>query len=159
MAKTTNSIGRPLLNINTSQVGNVDAGEDNLMTFTVPGGSLGTNGDSVKFEAAGTFAATVANKRIRAYFGSTVLFDTGVLALTLAGDWTMTGRIIRTGSGTEVAIVRINTSQTAMLAFATYTAPTETLSGDLVLKVTAEATNTNDIVQKLMVVEFDAAIS
>jgi len=67
-------------------VGNVGTGEDNLITYTVPGNLLTVNLDRIKFTSAGTFAANINNKRIRVYFGTTVLLDTTALALN-GGDW------------------------------------------------------------------------
>ena len=53
---------------NVTAVGNVGAGEDDLMTYTIPANTLATNGDTLVFE--GLFAA-VESARIKAYFNAT----------------------------------------------------------------------------------------
>ena len=61
-------------------VGNVGAGEDNLITYELPDGLLTADGYGFVIEAGFTFAANANNKRIRAYLGSTSLFDTTATA-------------------------------------------------------------------------------
>jgi hypothetical protein len=61
----------PLLTLNTTAVGNVGSGEDNLMTFAVAAGLLGTNGWGLEILAAFQCAANANNKTIKLYFGGT----------------------------------------------------------------------------------------
>lgn len=141
------------LDVNTTPVGNVGSGEDNLITYSVPGNTLDTNGQYVHFIMGGTFAASVNNKRIRIKFGSTTLFDTGALAITSAGDWNIEGYIIRTGSATQKCIVEFNSNETALTGGADYVDATEDLTTSLTLKATGEATDDNDVVQKFQIAE------
>lgn len=146
-------VPRMVLTVNSTPVGNVGAGEDNLITYSVPANTLLVNAQYLRFEMAGTFAASANDKRIRVYFGSTLLFDTGVLAITDAGDWAVRGTIMRTGAATQRCMTEFISNESAMLASCDYVDATETLSGALTLKATGEATADNDIVQKFLLVE------
>lgn len=136
-------IGGSLKSIYTD-VGNVGAGEDDLHSFTIPAGTLATNGDFIEFEM--TFV--VANStEIHIYFGAT---DIGsALGIFAAGTYTFKGTIIRTGDESQRISVTSGTGGTAI-----YTTAAETLSGTVVLKATGEATTTNDIIQKMSIVKY-----
>ena len=140
------------LTINTTTVGNVGTGEDDLRTYSVPAATLAVNGDHVEFEAAGTFAATANNKRVKAKFGATTILDTGVLAITAAGDWQITGKVIRTGAATQKCVALFTCTDAALPTLTDYSTAAETLSGAVTLKLTGEATANNDIVQELLIV-------
>ncbi len=139
------------LNVNTTGVGSVGVGEDDLITYSVAGNTLSTNGDYLTFEAAGTFATSINSKTLRVRFGSTLLFNTGALAVTTAADWSANGRIVRTSATTFSAFVELNTSSGTLMAYADYSTGTETLGNALVLKFTGEATADNDVTQQMMI--------
>lgn len=140
------------LTVNTTTVGNVGTGEDDLRTYSVPAATLAVNGDHLAWEAAGTFAASANNKRIRAKFGATTMLDTGVLAITAAGDWQANGLVIRTGAATQKCVAVFTSTDAAMRTWTDYTTAAETLSGAVTLKLTGEATSNNDVVQELFIV-------
>lgn len=142
-----------VLNSSTTNVGNVGAGEDDLMTFSVPASTLATNGDRIDFRMAGTFAANVNSKRVRIKFGATTLLDTTGLAFNGA-DWVVRGTIIRSGASTQKAYCIFESNSALLSATADYTTPGETLSGAVTLKATGEATSNNDIVQELFTVDW-----
>lgn len=144
------------LNVNTSAVGNVGAGEDDLITYTVPGGTLGTDGDVLEFVASGTIANNVNAKRIRVYLGTDLLFDTGAAGIPISAaiDWEIDGRIIRTGATTQKAIVKLETNNSTLAVSCDYTTPTRTLANNQTLKLTGEAVNDNDISQELLLVKW-----
>jgi len=141
------------LTASTTAVGNVGTGEDNLIAYTVPWNLLTVNLDRIEFNAAGTFAANANNKRIRVYFGTTVLFDTTALAFN-SGDWCVTGGVIRTGAATQKAWVRFSSSNTLLTSSTDYTTPTMTLSSNQTLKLTGEATSNDDIKQELLTINY-----
>jgi len=141
------------LTASTTAVGNVGTGEDNLITYTVPGNLLTVNLDRIKFTSAGTFAANINNKRIRVYFGTTVLLDTTALALN-GGDWAIDWEVIRTGAATQKAWCRFSSSNTLLTSLVDYTAPTMTLSSNQTFKLTGEATSNNDISQELLTIDY-----
>jgi hypothetical protein len=140
------------INVNTTAVGNVGAGEDDLITYTVPANTLSTNGDRVEFKMAGTFAANANNKRVRIKFGATTLLDTAALAFN-GVDWSAEGSIVRTGATTQKAFCVFRAGAT-LTSTSDYTTPAETLSGTVVLKATGEATSNNDIVEEFHTVEW-----
>lgn len=142
------------INVNTTTVGNVGAGEDDLMSYTIPAAVLSTNGDTIEFKRAGTFAASANNKQYKVKYGATTIFDTGVLVITAASDWSVEGLIIRTGAATQKAIVTFRCSDVLVTVSTDYTTPAETLSGTVVLKATGEGVSDNDIVEELCVIDW-----
>lgn len=145
------------LNVNTTGVGNVGIGEDDLITYSVTGNTLSTNGDYLSFEGTGILATSLNNKRIRVRFGSTIIFDSGSLAITTAADWTANGRIIRTSATTFSAYVEFNTSSATLSAYADYSTGTETLANALTLKFTGEAIADNDVRQEFMITRINSS--
>lgn len=145
--------GAFVLNTNTTPVGNVGSGEDNLITYSVPANTLDTNAQYIHFVMGGTFASSVNNKRIRVKLGSTTLFDTGALVISTAGDWNVEGYIVRTGSATQRCLVEFESNETALAGSADYVDATEDLTTTLVLKATGEATADDDVIQKFLIVE------
>ncbi len=148
-----NSGGAFVLNTNTTPVGNVGSGEDDLITYSVPANTLDTNSQFIHYIMGGTFAASINNKRIRIKLGSTTILDTGALAITAAGDWNAEGYIVRTGSATQRCLVEFSSNETALLATADYVDATEDLTTGLTLKATGEATDNDDIIQKFLIAE------
>lgn len=142
-----------VIDVNTTAVGNVGTGEDDLISYTIPANVLNTNGDSIRFRMAGTFAANVNNKRLKVKYGATTLFDTTALAFNGA-DWTVTGQVVRTGAATQKAVCQFSSGSVLLMSSADYTAPAETLSGTVVLKCTGEATSDNDITEEFHIVEW-----
>lgn len=140
------------INVNTTSVGNVGAGEDNLMTYTLPSSTLSVNGDSINFRASGTIANTANAKRIRVKFGATTILDTGagVIPISRAYNWTAEGEVIRTGATTQKCNVTINVDYSTIFTFVGYSTAAETLSGTVVFKLTGEAVSNNDIVQETL---------
>lgn len=148
-----------LLSALTTTTGNVGTGEDDLLSYSVPAALLAANGDSIFFQAAGTIANNVNAKRIRVKFGATTILDSGAagIPVSTAIEWTLQGRIIRTGAATQKCHATLNTSSISFTGFSSYETAAETLSGAVVLKLTGEATSDNDIVQEAMTVEFSPA--
>lgn len=141
------------LETNVTAVGNVGTGEDDLMTFSVPAATLGTNGDHLEVEAFGTFAANANNKRVRAKFGATTLIDTGALAIN-DDAFHLRVRITRIGATSQIAIATISTGDALLVSQTAYTTPAETLANAVTFKLTGEATSDNDISQKALLVKW-----
>lgn len=133
----------------TTAVGNVGAGEDDLLTTSLPANLLAVNGDSVRVFAAGSFATSVNSKRLRIRYGSTLLFDSTALSISLAADWVAYVEIVRTGATAQLASVSLTTGSTVLLASAAVVTAAETLSGAVTLKITGEATSDNDVQAKM----------
>jgi hypothetical protein len=132
--------------------GNVGAGEDDLFTYTLPGGTLWRNGQGVEIHAWGTTAANANTKRLRVYFGATVVADTGAVAAN-ADEWTVIVRVYRRGPTVQYAVITASKFNGAPITgTTTFTAPAETLASDITIKCTGEATADNDIVQRGLIV-------
>lgn len=137
-----------MLFANTTAAANTSTGETTLMTYTLAGGSLAAAGDSVRITFAGIMAGANA-KTVKLYFGGTsVVF---VNAVTAAADW----------AGT-FTVTRIDATHQAMMAWggrgtaasrADCALPGETLSGDVVIKVTGQGGASNEVTQKMMLGE------
>ncbi len=131
---------------NTTPVGNINAGVDTLITYTLPANILARDGYNLEIKAWGTFAANGNNKQLKLLFGGATLYDTGIVAVN-NGTWMINATIVRTGTATQQAITTITSNNATVANSVTYSVPSETLSGTITIKCTGEATTTNDIVQ------------
>jgi hypothetical protein len=141
-------------NVNTTAVGNVGTGEDDLITYSLTAATLANAGDAVEVTAFGTFAGNSNAKQVKLKFGATTLLATGSSALLNGGAWQITARILRTGAATQIATAGFNGNVSVVTTTATYTEPTETLSGAITIKCTGEATANNDVIQKGLMVRY-----
>lgn len=82
------------LKVNTTTTGNIGAGEDNLISYTVPANTLANDGEYLEFDCWGSFAATATLKQLRLYV-DTAQFDTTSLLLN-GKPWRAHGKIVRT---------------------------------------------------------------
>lgn len=144
------------LNVNTTAVGNVGAGTDDLMTYSLPADVLGSNGKGVRITAWGTTANNANAKTVAILFGASSL---GSLALTTnnAGRWRVMAEIIRTGSNAQTYNINIGNglSTSSLLGYVNQCADiTETDTAGITIKCTGVGVADNDIVQKGMIVEF-----
>lgn len=143
-----------------ASVGNVGTGEDTLYSDTTIASQLFANGDKIEAEYGGTFVSSAtATREIKAYFGGTMIFDTGALTLSLSSAWTMFISIIRVSATVVRYMVSFTTEGAALAA---YTAVGEvtglTLSNTNILKITGESAGvgaaTNDIVAMMGCVSY-----
>lgn len=144
-----------VLYVTTTQTGNVGAGEDDLASYSVPANTLAVNGQSVWFEAWGSFAANSNNKQVRARFGTSgtnLVFDSTSVASN-GGGWVLRGRIFRTGAATQ----KSHGSWSRSSVMVAENGLNQTLSGAVTLKITGEATSNNDIVLEGFIVGYDDA--
>jgi len=143
-----------IIDVNTTAVGNVLTGEDDLITFSVPANTMSTNGQSIYFEMSGTYAGNVGTKRVRIKYGATTMFDSTALAIN-GGKWTCWGRIIRTSAATQNFFGEFSTNNALLVSQSFEGAAAETLTGAVTLKSTGEATLTNDITHTNNIVRYD----
>lgn len=149
------------LKVDTTTTGNIGAGEDTLITYTIPAGILGVNGDSIEFDCGGTFASTINSKTLKGYYGSTVFLNTSSLVLNNL-PWRGHGRIIRTGATTQKISVEFTVGGTLLSAvngtICNYTTAAETLTGTVVFKWTGSDDGgvpaDNAVVQEFMHLKF-----
>lgn len=143
------------INANTTAVGNVGTGEDDLMTYAIPANFQSATNDTVRFRMSGTISNTANNKRIRVKYGGTTMVDTGAAGITVstAQGWTAEGEIFRTGSATQDYWCRIQVG-TVQYNPGVGTAA-ETMANAITLKATGEATANNDITQETLKVNIN----
>lgn len=82
------------IQVNTTTTGNIGAGEDNLISYTVSANTLANDGEYLEFDCWGSFAATATLKQLRLYV-DTAQFDTTSLLLN-GKPWRAHGKIVRT---------------------------------------------------------------
>lgn len=134
-----------VLDVNTSQVGNVGAGEDVLWSYTLPGDTLSTDEQGIYIRVAGSSTVNGNNKRIKLKFGDDLIVDPGINNLTLT--WSLDCQVIRVNGTTlksNCQVVTIGSGQTHTVLDDI----TETLSGDVVIQLTGEAVDDNDIIKE-----------
>lgn len=89
------------LTSNTTQTGtDADVNEKDLWTYTIPANTLTANGQVIEIWACGNFANNAQGKRLRFYFGGTLVADTLAQAVQDQG-WQMLCRVFRTGSAAQ----------------------------------------------------------
>ncbi len=147
---------RNLFTTITPVVSQNDASEHNLIAITIAAGQLAASGDRISGVFAGTTAANATTKRLRLYFGATVIFDTTIVILN-ATDWGLRFDIIRTGAATQTAVGEFFGDVATVTTTALYTTPAETLSGTVVLKATSQqgvGAAASDVVNKFATVDY-----
>jgi hypothetical protein len=135
------------ISFSSTPVGNAAATETDAFLHNLTAGLLAANGDAWEFEAAGTFAATVSvDKRIRVYFGATIVFDSGNLAITSAETWRLTGTVVRTAAAAEKVAISLITSDGTIQAIGAYSTAAENTAVAQPVKLTINGTNANDVI-------------
>lgn len=137
----------------TTNYGNTGSGEDNLEVYSVAAGSLAATNDEVVAEYYFTTAANANSKTLKLYFGSDQVFTAPSLGSGVS--YSATVRVIRTGAATQEIVVKWLDGNTGVVAVLVTTA-TQTLSGAIDLKWTAEAVSDNDIVQTTSTKQFNS---
>lgn len=143
------------LSVNTTAVGNVGAGTDDLMTYPLPANSLSANNKGIRATVWGTVTNNANAKAATFNFGATSI--SFALRANQDGAWRAEFVIMRTGSGAQILSGRfqgglVNGGVTDHLTFAA--TPAETDTGAITVKCTGTGVADNDIVQKGMIVEF-----
>lgn len=140
-----------LLATDTTTVGNIGAGEDDLISYSLPRNTLGANNDILDITAFGTFADNTNNKTLKLYFGS-VVYTTAVKKPRNTA-WQITARVIRMTATTQKVIVSYSGEALANAINVFYTAATENLATAITIKCTGEAISTDDIVQQGFIIK------
>lgn len=151
VTKATWAKRRKVLSMITTAVGNVGGGTDDLMSFSLPAGTLGTDGQTLSIKVWGTTAGNANNKTVTLNFGATVLTLNPTTAAPNAQNWYAEILITRTGAATQIATGFCSFGAVFQTVFSA--SPTETLSGAITIKGTGAATADNDIVQRGMCIE------
>ena len=141
-------------NVNTTAVGNVGAGEDDLMTYSLPANTLTATTRVIRVTAWFTTAANGNTKSFAAYWGAASL--TIVTAAAWSGQTAFaTLYIIRTGANTQDFYLHGGDAAGPTFRMPLRTTATETESGAVTLKFTGESGSsaTDDAVNRFMMVE------
>lgn len=150
-----------LLYTTTTQAGTpASTSETTLASYTLPGGTLDTNGDYILVEASGSFGATGNDKRLKFKFGSTII-DTGVVTEN-DYNWRVSIKVYRMAAATQKhdAAYRISANSGSGLG-STITGgnpvgtASETLANNISIQVTGQSPTTgaaNDVVLETMTV-------
>lgn len=139
--------------------------ENTLKTYTLPAATLANDGDTLRITSTYRCASNTDTKRIRVYFGATVLIDSGVTAIN--GDvYTVTSYVSRTGATSQITYSSavggtVGASWiTNIVGDTTFVGASETLSSTVVIKSTVQLgviNNANDVIQDQFVVEYLSA--
>lgn len=122
-------------------------------SYNVPADTLSANNMILEFWAGGTFAANNNNKTIFLHFGS----ESWTVVNTIINNqsWSLRGKIVRTGAATQKIFFEFFYGTTIGNIF--YNTASRTLSSANILKLSGQATATNDILlQSFEVVWKDA---
>lgn len=135
------------LHTNVVQVGNgANTTENNLMQYTLPGGTLAVDGQGVRVTAWGIQVSTADVQTLRAYFGSDQILD-AILPSSQQSIWKVQFELMRTGAATQRGPLTTLFGATPGVQLATCT---RTLASDNVLKFTGQRATTpsaNSIIQ------------
>lgn len=132
-----------------------DGTEDTLYTDTIAASQLATDNEKISaVYSVVTVSSATAARRIKVYFGGTVIWDSGSLTIALAIDFNIRVDVIRESSTVVRCTVGVETNSTSAVPYSTYTRITGlTLSNTQIIKVTGIASGTGaasaDIVAKL----------
>jgi len=141
-----------LLTTDTTAVGNVGTGEDDLITFLLEKNTMQNDGDTLEIRTFGVFANNTNTKTLKIYLGSTVIFSlTGTTTAFQGKEWCADTTIIKDGSSSQKIVTSFGTNG---VVFSEVTAATEDLTSANTIKCTGEATTTNDVVQSGLVIKF-----
>jgi hypothetical protein len=150
-----------LLHINNTSVGNVGAGEDDLMSYSLPANSFSQNQKGVRVTAWGRTANNANAKSIRLYYGAAG--QESVMTISIAGAWFYEMLVFRTSDGNVVINWEIREVVNAAGVITTATskggarlnfALAQSTSAATTIKCTGQATSNDDIIQDGMLIEY-----
>jgi hypothetical protein len=142
--------------LNTTAVGNVGTGTDDLMTYSLPADSLSTIGKGIRVTAWGKTANNANAKTLIILFGAGG--STQSLTVNQLSTWFVQMLVFATGVNTQDKVIYLTettgTLSTTNKSGATNPGSSEVTSGAITVKLQGQATADNDIVQEGMLVEY-----
>jgi hypothetical protein len=134
-------------------VGNVGAGEDDLMSYVLPANTLNVNGRAVRIRAWGKFAANTNSKTLKTYWGSTASTVIATTDNTING-WSVEVIVVRVGANSQSKNVEASFGPALGAGgFVVTSAPSENETAALTIKFTGTGVADADITQWGMTVE------
>jgi hypothetical protein len=100
------------LHVDTTTTGNIGPAEYDLHSYVLPENKLSKDGQSIEALYGGTFLNSLNIKRIKVYFGSTIIFESDAIPTGVGLDWAIETQIIRTGANTQKALTKFFYSST-----------------------------------------------
>ncbi len=137
-------------------IGNgADLTDDTLFTYSLPADALDANNRTIMVDAFGSFAANGNNKTVKLWFGTSLVFSSGVLTNNNVG-WSARLMLGRTGASAQIG------SGFGMAGSTPFPVPlplvgTEATTGAITIKVTGASPTTgaaNDVKGYGMVVTY-----
>lgn len=141
-----------LQKVNTTPVGNVGSGEDDLISTTLEANSLHKAGQAVRITAWGHTANNSATKTIKLFFGSVAIM-TNALTVSIAGNWMIQALVIRKTSTTADAIAGLVGGATSLADCERTALSSLDFTADTTIKCTGTATSNDDLIQDGLIVE------
>lgn len=129
--------------------------ETDLYSNPISSNTLISSGDRIEAWDAGSFlGSATATRQIKVYIGTTVVFDSGALAITSSGDWKLERNLIRSSANEVRSIVTMNTAGASTAVYASYAnVGGLAFTGNITFKITGTAAGagaaTGDIQSKL----------
>ncbi len=132
-------------------VGNVGAGEDDLMSYTLPADTLNADGKAIRVTASGS-GNGIDNVNLKFHFGSLAYTFHGLASV---GSWWFNALILRSSTGNQRRLYIAHAEPTGVTTSTDGTASQDE-TGSIVVKFTGE--NTSDASddagsQSLMLIE------
>lgn len=143
----------PKDSVNTTAVGNVTTGEDNLMTFAMPASTFSAAKKGVQIVAWGTAANNANAKTLKLYFG-TVAILTISLTVSQAGVWRISAEVFSTGTDAQDYVAQLLQGGTTTLVDVENGSLTQDDGAAITIKCTGDATATDDIKQEGLLVRY-----
>lgn len=137
----------------TTNVGNVGAGEDDLMTYSLPANSMFEAKKGVEIHSWGTATNNANAKTVKQYFG-TVAVASQALTINQAGRWSIKTTVISTGASAQDYSFTLIQGGAATILDTNSGTLTQTDTAAITVKCTGTATADNDIVQEGMTIKF-----
>lgn len=139
---------------------NTGTSETDLYTKSIAGGTLGSNGQSLAFEVAGTFNDATATANLQLYFAGTAFAGTGAMTISGTGAWRAHGSVIRVSSSvyrSNVTFIVDNTTQKTFTSTANVTSVDFTTSNTFKITGTAGGGGggSNDITAQMWTVLYN----
>jgi hypothetical protein len=140
--------------VQSTVVGNVGAGVDNLMSYTLPADALNAAGNYVRIRGGGVTANNATAKNLLLKFGAASLLGTLALTASQVGKWYVEAVVVRTGSDTQdyVAVVTegVGTTLAAGKQAVLFGTATEDEDATVSIQFQGEGGADNDVTQEWM---------
>jgi hypothetical protein len=112
--------------------------EQTLSTYTLPANTLSVNGSYIEIDALITTIAGGGTLTVRVYFGATAIYVSNAATMP-SSNARFRAKVYRTGSANQKSIASATVfSNDAITVGSYYAAPTETLSGTVTVRITAQ---------------------